>query len=235
MFNVNHASNNILGEALHSTNNNNNNERSRRNVYLDGAQSYYTSSSPNTVKVAPAPTHFHQHTIKAFEPKVPPNGVVYDTIKPMLLLLRAVGIYPIGNTNQRTFKVTIQWMGYSVVIFLVLVLYVGYIKWDRIELVRSAEGRFEEAVIDYLFTVYLLPIVINPIVWYEARKLAKVASDWASFEEIYTKVAHRKLPLFLGNKPLIITIAMPLLACGTMIVTHVTMAHFRVLQVNLCF
>jgi len=44
--------------------------------------------------------------------------------------------------------------------------------------VRSLSGPFEEAVIAYLFLVNILPIMIIPILWYEARKIAKLFNDW---------------------------------------------------------
>jgi len=49
---------------------------------------------------------------------------------------------------------------------------------NRIHIVRSLSGPFEEAVIAYLFLVNILPIMIIPILWYEARKIAKLFNDW---------------------------------------------------------
>ncbi|CAG9814475.1 unnamed protein product [Phaedon cochleariae] len=98
-------------------------------------------------------------------------------------------------------------------------------------MVRTAEGRFEEAVIDYLFTVYLVPIVINPIAWYEGRKHAKVLTNMMSFEKLYRRVTKKNLMLCLGNTPLVIAIGLPVLAVSCMVVTHVTMVHFKFLQV----
>ena len=80
--------------------------------------------------------------------------------------------------------------------------------------------------------MYLLPIVINPIVWYEGRKMASVITDWVFFEAIYYKVTKKKLDLFFGNKPVIVAVVLPFVACATMVLTHITMAHFKVVQVN---
>lgn len=46
----------------------------------------------------------------------------------------------------------------------------------------SLEGRFEEAVIAYLFIVNLLPIVIILLMWYECGKVAVLLNDWMDFE-----------------------------------------------------
>lgn len=53
---------------------------------------------------------------------------------------------------------------------------------DRIAVVSILEVRFEEAVIAYLFIVNLLPIIIVPLMWYEARKIAAFLNSWADFE-----------------------------------------------------
>lgn len=57
-----------------------------------------------------------------------------------------------------------------------------YVAINRINVVRSLEGRFEEAVIAYLFLVNLLPLIIIPIVWYETRKIVVVLNNWSDFE-----------------------------------------------------
>ncbi|XP_044750192.1 gustatory and odorant receptor 63a [Coccinella septempunctata] len=95
----------------------------------------------------------------------------------------------------------------------------------------ETETRFEEAVIDYLFTVYLIPIVINLITLYEAKFHAEIMNDFKKFEKLYKKIAKKKLDLFVGNKPLLMTIVLPIISCATMIVNHITMANFRLVQV----
>ncbi|RZC42344.1 gustatory and odorant receptor 24 [Asbolus verrucosus] len=213
----------ILGEPL--------NQKPRRSVFLESALD--SAQGPHTTKVAPAPVKFINKPTEAFELNKQRGGVIYETLKPIRFLMRIMGIFPIANTDTelRVFKMTPHWLGYSVIIFLLIVGYIGYVKWDTVEIVRSQEGRFEEAVIDYLFTVYLLPIVINPIVWYEGKKLASVVTELIYFERIYNKVTKKKMTIFFGNKPLIITVVLPVISCLTMVVTHVTMAHFKIIQV----
>lgn len=205
----------------------------KRSVYLEGAQPFYHTSQKKITKVAPAPGGYTNGPPNAFQ-KSELDSVLFDTFKPILTLLRVVGIFPISNQGQ-IFQVTPQWMIYSLVIFLFVLGYIGYIRWDRVEMVRSAEGRFEEAVIDYLFTVYLIPIIINPIAWYEAKKQAGVLTNLVAFEKMYRKISNKKLYVFLGNRPLVTAIGLPVLSIITMIVTHITMVHFRFLQVSIKF
>ena len=213
----------IMGETLH--------DRPRRSVFMESGLNSAASYHAPT-KVAPAPIKFVNKPSDAFSDPSKKYGVIYEGLKPLHLLMRIVGIFPIAAMENRVFRLVPQWLGYSVVVFLVMVGYIGYLEWDSVEIVRSQEGRFEEAVIDYLFTVYLLPIVINPIVWYEGRKMASVITDWVFFEAIYYKVTKKKLDLFFGNKPVIVAVVLPFVACATMVLTHITMAHFKVVQVN---
>jgi gustatory receptor len=53
---------------------------------------------------------------------------------------------------------------------------------DRIASVQNLEGRFEEAVIAYLFIVNLLPLIIVVLMWYESRKIASILNGWAELE-----------------------------------------------------
>lgn len=204
----------ILGEALPK----------RRSVFLESgvnsAQSYHAA------RVGPAPP------IKFINRTSVGNGAIYEVLKPIYMLMRIVGIFPIKTIEPGVFKVAPELLGYSAVVCLVTLGYIGFIEWDNVEVVRSQEGRFEEAVIDYLFTVYLLPIIITPLMLYESRKLASVVSDWVFFERIYNKLTKKKLSVFFGNKPVILTVVLPLLACAVMVVTHVTMAHFKIIQVG---
>lgn len=201
------------------------NGKAKKEVYLEGAMFYTNPAKPNQVAADVPPRKPRQ----AFEND---GGNVFDCLKPMIMLNRIAGIFPIGYAPPGIFKVTAALLIYSVLVFLAIVSFIIYIKWDRIELVRTVEGRFEEAVIFYLFTVYLLPIVCCPMIWYESRKVSKVFTDWIVFEKIYIRITSKKLPLFLGNKPLMTTIALPILSCGTMIITHITMANFRFVQVS---
>lgn len=206
---------------------NSNNEKPKKGLYVEDTNVFYP---PNNIKqVAPAPPIAYGENMPFVTSQ---NGVVYECLKPMLLLERTVGIFPINVTLGSLAKVTLPLLIYSVILFLFIVLYIAYIKWDKVEIVRSAEGKFEEAVIDYLFTVYLVPVVIIPIAWYESKITASVFSEWIMFEKTYQKISGKKLPLFMGNKPLFVTLGLPLLSCGTMIVTHITMVNFRVIQVS---
>lgn len=63
--------------------------------------------------------------------------------------------------------------------------YVIYVAVNRIQIVRSLEGRFEEAVIAYLFLVNILPVCIVPLIWTETHKLSNVLNAWTDFE-VYT-------------------------------------------------
>nr|XP_023022354.1 gustatory and odorant receptor 24 [Leptinotarsa decemlineata] len=209
-----------------------NNSR-RRSVYLEGTQPFYQKSGKNpnpVIKVAPYDPSGPGGPVRAFHDSRELDSVFFNSIKPMVYLLKAVGIFPIGNTGC-VFQTTPQLLIYSIAVFVVIFAYICYIRWDKVEMVRSAEGRFEEAVIDYLFTVYLVPIVINPIAWYEAKKQARVLTNLVAFEKLYQKVTKNKFPLLLGNKSLIIAIGLPVLATVTMVVTHLTMVHFKFLQV----
>ncbi|CAG9864389.1 unnamed protein product, partial [Phyllotreta striolata] len=154
------------------------------------------------------------------------NSVVFDSMRPLLMFMKIIGISPIAHVDL-FFQVTLQWMLYSGAIFLFMMGYIGYIQWDKLDMVRSSEGRFEEAVIDYLFSVYLLPIVINPIACVEAKKLARVLTNFMAFEKIYHKITRKKFIHFLGNKPLVVTFVLPVLACAMMIITHTTMVRFK--------
>ncbi|CAH2010402.1 unnamed protein product [Acanthoscelides obtectus] len=202
----------------------------KRSVYLEGAAPFYQNKGENPIsKIAPASAGLPVH---AFQERKNVDSVLHESLKPMLTLMRVLGICPITQSGP-TFIVTLQLMIYSVVVFLIVCGYIGYIKWDKVEMVRTAEGRFEEAVIDYLFTIYLVPIVINMLSWYEARKQARVLTNIMAFEKVYFKVTRKRFKRFLGNKPFITTIGLLILATATMTVTHITMVHFKLLQVTI--
>lgn len=212
-------------------------EHPARNVFLDGTDYHKRTSAVN--KIAPAPPdgyyppyqQHHQQPIKAFEP-TEEHGIVFEALKPVIYLLRAMGLFPVAVTTPGVFKVTPPLLIYSCGVFAVILAYTAYIKYDKVEIVRTAEGKFEEAVIDYLFSVYLLPVVILPVSLYESRKMAKVYTDWFTFEGIYKRIAGKPLPLFLGNKTLLVALVLPIFGVGTMVVTHITMLNFKFLQVN---
>lgn len=110
--------------------------------------------------------------------------IVYRNTKPIINILRVMGVLPfqrpsIGFTE---FRFASRSMLYSAVMFIVLLVYVIYVGISRIHIVQNLEGRFEEAVIAYLFIVNLLQIIIVPILWYEIRKITKLFNDWTEFE-----------------------------------------------------
>lgn len=53
---------------------------------------------------------------------------------------------------------------------------------NRIRIVQSLEGRFEESVIAYLFLLNILPILIIPMIWLETEKFTEVLNNWTEFE-----------------------------------------------------
>ncbi|KAH1023995.1 hypothetical protein HUJ05_003563 [Dendroctonus ponderosae] len=109
--------------------------------------------------------------------------------------------------------------------------FIGYLKYYNINVTRTAEGRFEEAVIDYLFTVYLVPIFVNILALYEAKKQANVLTQMVSFERIYTRMFKKRIGFDLGSKPLVMTVVLLILGCGVMVITHFSMANFIIYQV----
>lgn len=98
-------------------------------------------------------------------------------------------------------------------------------------IVRSLEGRFEEAVIAYLFLVNILPVMIVPLTWTETGKFCAILNDWSDFELLYVQVSGRVLPLNMRTKGLLIAIMLPIFSSLSVIVTHVTMVDFRLMQV----
>lgn len=75
---------------------------------------------------------------------------------------------------------------YSVIFFGLLLAYVIYSQWNS-EILNTSEGKFEEAAIDYLFLTHLVPIILIPTAWYEARKVADCFNLWTEFEVIKTQ------------------------------------------------
>lgn len=57
-----------------------------------------------------------------------------------------------------------------------------FIARDRIDIIQSLEGRFEESVIAYLFLLNILPILIIPMTWIETSKFTDVLNNWTEFE-----------------------------------------------------
>ncbi|CAG4959800.1 unnamed protein product [Colias eurytheme] len=161
------------------------------------------------------------------------KDIVYENIKPVFTLLRIMGILPLtrptAGLNQ--FQIASPSMLYSMVIYICLVGYVLYLSLHKVQILRTAEGKFEEAVIEYLFTVYLFPMLVIPIMWYETRKIAETLNGWVSFELAYKALSGRVLPIKLYKKALAIATIIPILSTTSVIITHVTMVHFKMMQI----
>lgn len=71
-----------------------------------------------------------------------------------------------------------------------------FIALDRINVVKSIKGSFEEAVIAYLFLLNILPILIIPMMWMETGKFCEVLNNWTEFE---VSPNHKPKKKFLFN------------------------------------
>ncbi|KAL0868478.1 hypothetical protein ABMA27_007961 [Loxostege sticticalis] len=160
------------------------------------------------------------------------KDIVYENIKPVYSLLRIMGVLPITRTSPgvNEFQIASPSMVYSGVVFFTMLSYVLYLSLHKVQILRTAEGKFEEAVIEYLFTVYLFPMVVVPIMWYETRKIAEVLNEWANFESAYKQLSGRALPVSLYKKALAIAIVIPVLSLTSVVITHITMVHFKPMQ-----
>ncbi|XP_048478104.1 gustatory and odorant receptor 24 [Plutella xylostella] len=161
------------------------------------------------------------------------RDIIYENIKPVVTILRVLGVFPVSRPRPgvNLFHLASPSMLYSVIAFFSLVTYVLYLSLHKVQILRTAEGKFEEAVIEYLFTVYLFPMTAVPILWYETRKIAGVLNGWVDFEVAYKSLSGRVLPVKLYKKALIISIIIPLLSTASVIITHVTMVHFKLTQI----
>lgn len=112
------------------------------------------------------------------------RDIVYENIKPVFTILRIMGVLPLHRPSPgvNEFRIASASMLYSLIVFLALVSYVMYLSLNKVQILRTSEGKFEEAVIEYLFTVYLFPMCAIPIMWYETRKIAGVLNGWVDFE-----------------------------------------------------
>ncbi|KXJ74510.1 hypothetical protein RP20_CCG013518 [Aedes albopictus] len=161
------------------------------------------------------------------------QDIVYGTTKPIYNVLRMLGVFPFSRPSPGVtlFACASPAMAYCGVFFMTLMSYVIYITILRIDIVRTLEGRFEEAVIAYLFIVNILPVLIIPLMWYETRKVSSLLNQWVDFEAIYRKTAGRELELSFRTKALLIAILLPILSCLAVIITHVTMVEFQLIHV----
>ncbi|XP_013139549.1 PREDICTED: gustatory and odorant receptor 24 [Papilio polytes] len=161
------------------------------------------------------------------------KDIVYKNIGPVFNLLRLMGILPLTKKSPglNQFTVTSISMVYSAVLYFLLITYILYLSLHKVQILRTAEGKFEEAVIEYLFTVYLFPTIVVPIMWYETRKIAGVLNGWVDFEITYKKLSGQALPLYLYRKSLAIAFIIPILSTTSVIITHVTMVDFKLVQI----
>ncbi|CAG9567966.1 unnamed protein product [Danaus chrysippus] len=161
------------------------------------------------------------------------SDIIYENIKPVFTLLRIMGVLPLTRPSpgQNQFKMLSPSMVYSIFCFLGLISYVMYLSLHKVQILRTTEGKFEEAVIEYLFTVYLFPMMVVPIIWYETRKIANILNGWVDFEVCYKKLSSRVLPIKMYKKALTMAVVIPILSTSSVIITHVTMVDFKVMQI----
>ncbi|XP_067612660.1 gustatory and odorant receptor 63a isoform X1 [Eurosta solidaginis] len=160
-------------------------------------------------------------------------SIFYNNIAPIQLFLHMIGVLPITRREPGKAKfllISIPF-GYSLVFFGILATYVTYVAKNRISIVKRLSGPFEEAVIAYLFLVNILPLVLVPILWLEARKIARLWNDWDDFEILYYQISGHSLPLNLRRKSTTIAIVLPILSILSVVITHTTMADIQFIQV----
>jgi gustatory receptor len=112
------------------------------------------------------------------------RDIVYENIKPVFTIMRIMGVLPLTRSSpgKNDFQIVSPSMVYSMIVYFSMVAYVLYLSLHKVQILRTAEGKFEEAVIEYLFTVYLFPMLAVPLLWYETRKIAGVLNEWVNFE-----------------------------------------------------
>ncbi|VVD03609.1 unnamed protein product [Leptidea sinapis] len=159
------------------------------------------------------------------------KDIVYENIKPVFTLLRLMGVLPLTRSpGLNQFYIASPSMLYSIGCYTCLIGYVLYLSLNKVQILRTAEGKFEEAVIEYLFTVYLFPMLVIPIFWYETRKIADILNGWVEFEKAYRSLSGRILSIKLYRKALAIALIIPILSATSVIITHITMLHFKLMQ-----
>ncbi|CAH0731864.1 unnamed protein product, partial [Brenthis ino] len=161
------------------------------------------------------------------------RDIVYENIKPVFTLLRVMGVLPLTRPSPglNQFQIASPSMLYSIICYVCLIGYILYLSLNKVQILRTAEGKFEEAVIEYLFTVYLFPMMVVPILWYETPKIAGILNGWVDFEICYKKLSGRILPIKLYKKALAIAVIIPILSTSSVVITHVTMVHFKLMQI----
>ncbi|NP_001273828.1 gustatory and odorant receptor 63a-like [Musca domestica] len=171
-------------------------------------------------------------TISSTNQQFIPN-VFYQNVAPIKWFLSVLGVLPIIRSGPGTTRFVARSLPfvYCVVIFICLSAYVAYVTNQRIMIVTSLSGPFEEAVIAYLFLVNILPIFTVPIMWWETRKVCTLFNDWDDFEILYYQISGHSVPLNLRRRAQNIVLVLPILSILSVIVTHITMADFSFIQV----
>nr|QKN21079.1 gustatory receptor [Bactrocera correcta] len=160
-------------------------------------------------------------------------NIFYNNIAPIQWFLHMLGVLPITRREpgKAKFRINSIAFGYSLAFFILLSVFVTYVAKNRISIVTSLSGPFEEAVIAYLFLVNILPLILIPILWWEARKIAKLWNDWDDFEILYYQISGHSMPLNLRRKTTMIAVVLPILSILSVVITHITMADFQIIQV----
>ncbi|KAL9904783.1 gustatory receptor 63a isoform 1-T2 [Glossina fuscipes fuscipes] len=171
-------------------------------------------------------------TIDSMNQQFIPN-IFFRNLAPVKWFLSVIGVLPMTRPGPGNAKFTIGSLAfvYSILTFTLLTLYVVYVANNRIRIVTSLSGPFEEAVIAYLFLVNILPIFLIPLLWWETRKICVLLNDWDDFEILYYQISGHSVPLHLRRTAVTVTAALPLLSVISVIITHVTMADFQLSQV----
>ncbi|TMW49370.1 hypothetical protein DOY81_005554 [Sarcophaga bullata] len=159
--------------------------------------------------------------------------IFYRNVFPIKWFLSMIGAMPMTRSGAGRAKFVIASIpfAYSIVFFTFLAAYVVYVANNRITIVTSLSGPFEEAVIAYLFLVNILPIFLIPLMWWETRKICSLVNDWDDFEILYYQISGHSVPLNLRRRARNIAIILPLLSILSVVITHITMADFDFIQV----
>lgn len=85
-------------------------------------------------------------------------------------------------------------MLYSACLYLLLCIAVWITNENRMQVTRSAKGRFEDSVDAYMMFAYLFPLAYIPLThWIEASKVAKYFNDWNLFQVRISVLLNTKL------------------------------------------
>lgn len=108
-----------------------------RGVYLEGCNLY--EKPAKITQVAPASFANQNGARPAFE--VDEEDVIFDRLKPMLMVLRALGVFPIASTQPGLYTVTPALLGYSVGILLIIGGLLAYTKIISVGDNKNAERK----------------------------------------------------------------------------------------------